>query len=190
MKTQSLILILIVVLLVMNYVNKNNSYKENFVSCTEQGMCNQVNKKPIVVKETVRAINDPGIVIDGYQRSDKKPLKSENNVDGDEDSDDQAVLEMDVLDDGMLGEGGLLYAPCSVSCCSAQDNVPGELQTHEMNGNSYVKSPYMCSNSWYNSGCVCMTSKQKKFLGSRGGNVNMGSTESSSNTGIGEDYNE
>lgn len=81
--------------------------------------------------------------------------------------------ENENLDDGNDGVYGLNYAMCSSSCCSPQYPPPFPLDkdvvVDKMKGD-FVPSGYTCNNSWQNSGCVCMTKKQKDFLSSRGGN--------------------
>ena len=83
-------------------------------------------------------------------------------------------VEIDKLDDGVEGDAGLLYAPCSQSCCTPQYPLPFKLETDDFlckNRNKFVPTSYKCNNAWQNSGCVCMTKEQSDFLGSRGGNT-------------------
>jgi hypothetical protein len=79
----------------------------------------------------------------------------------------------DNLDDGNDGIYGLNYAMCSKSCCSPQYPTPfnqdADVVVDKMKG-EFAPNSYKCNNAWQNSGCLCMTNKQKDFLTSRGGN--------------------
>ncbi len=80
---------------------------------------------------------------------------------------------IDRLDDGYNGGMGLNYNMCSKSCCSSQYPPPFELEKDVMVDkmkNKFVPNNYMCNNAWNNSGCVCMTSKQRDYIEGRGGN--------------------
>ena len=80
---------------------------------------------------------------------------------------------VDRLDDGYNGGMGLNYNMCSKSCCSQQYPPPFELEKDvmvEKMKDKFVPNNYMCNNAWNNSGCVCMTSKQRDYIEGRGGN--------------------
>ena len=80
---------------------------------------------------------------------------------------------VDRLDDGYNGDMGLNYNMCSKSCCSQQYPPPFELEKDvmvEKMKDKFVPNNYMCNNAWNNSGCVCMTSKQRDYIEGRGGN--------------------
>lgn len=80
---------------------------------------------------------------------------------------------VDRLDDGYNGGMGLNYNMCSKSCCSQQYPPPFELEKDAMvekMKDKFVPNNYMCNNSWNNSGCVCMTAKQRDYIEGRGGN--------------------
>jgi len=80
---------------------------------------------------------------------------------------------VDVLDDAMMGNAGLSYDLCSKSCCSPQYPPPFALPVDDLtckSGEKFVGTSYKCNNAWQDSGCVCLTEKQHKFLSSRGGN--------------------
>jgi len=79
--------------------------------------------------------------------------------------------EVDKLDDGGNGMFGLNYSMCSKSCCSPQYPPPFELDTDVVaSKGDFVPNSYKCNNAWQDSGCVCMTGKERDFLASRGGN--------------------
>ena len=82
--------------------------------------------------------------------------------------------DIDRLDDGYNGSGGLNYNMCSKSCCGAQYPPPFDLEEDAYiakNKDKFVPNNYMCNNAWNNSGCVCMTKKQRDYIGSRGNNA-------------------
>lgn len=69
---------------------------------------------------------------------------------------------------------GLSTALCSPSCCSQQYPTPFPLEPDRFvcgNKDEFVPNNYVCNNSWQNSGCLCMTKDQAKWLGNRGGNA-------------------
>jgi len=81
--------------------------------------------------------------------------------------------EVDILDDGMNGNAGINFNICSKSCCSKQYPPPFGLPTDKMVCNSeekYVPNNYMCNDGWNDTGCLCLTEKQSRFLNTRGGN--------------------
>lgn len=76
--------------------------------------------------------------------------------------------------ENLNGDESLSFNMCSKSCCSPQYPTPFALPEDPLVCNSkdeFVPSSYTCNNGWQDSGCVCMTKKQSKFLGSRGGNA-------------------
>lgn len=77
------------------------------------------------------------------------------------------------LDDGANGEMSVQHNLCSKSCCSEQWPTPFK-QKHDpnvcANKDEYVPSNIMCNNSYQDSGCMCLTKKQGRFLYNRGGN--------------------
>jgi hypothetical protein len=80
---------------------------------------------------------------------------------------------IDRLDDGYNGGMGLNYNMCSKSCCSSQYPPPFALEKDVMVDkmkDKFVPNNYMCNNSWNNTGCVCMTAKQRDYIEGRGGN--------------------
>jgi len=83
--------------------------------------------------------------------------------------------ESDKLNKGIPGMASLNYNMCSKSCCSAQYPPPFPIDQDVVvdkmkKDDKFVPSSYMCNNTWQNSGCVCMTDQQSKYLGSRGTN--------------------
>jgi len=79
-----------------------------------------------------------------------------------------------LLDDGEGGSAGLHFNMCSKSCCSDQYPLPFKMPVDSAvceNKGEFVPTNYSCNNAWQDSGCVCMTKNQSKFLGGRGGNA-------------------
>lgn len=67
----------------------------------------------------------------------------------------------------------LSYSHCSPSCCSQGWPTPFSMPEDDYirrNKDNIVASPYTCSNGFGNSGCLCMTRQQQKFLSARGNN--------------------
>jgi hypothetical protein len=82
--------------------------------------------------------------------------------------------EADILDDGANGMLGLNFNMCSKNCCSAQYPPPFSVTPDDyllMSGKEYVPTSYKCSNSWQDSGCLCLTKEQALNLNSRGSNA-------------------
>lgn len=78
------------------------------------------------------------------------------------------------LDDGNNGNMVLTSSLCSKSCCSPQYPTPFSLPVDPMVCNSdkkFIPTNYTCNNGWQDTGCLCMTIDQAKFLGARGGNT-------------------
>ena len=80
----------------------------------------------------------------------------------------KGVIEIDTISSGDGIDASLLYAPCKASCCDAIYPTKSS--------NDYVANQYSCSTAWTNSGdsgagCMCMTNKQREYLGSRGKNA-------------------
>lgn len=81
---------------------------------------------------------------------------------------------IDKLDDGYNGAMGLNYNMCSKSCCGPQYPPPFAMDKDimvEKHKGEFVPNNYMCNNAWNDSGCVCMTQKQKDYIQSRGNNA-------------------
>ena len=79
------------------------------------------------------------------------------------------------LDDGAEGKMSIQHNLCSKSCCSEQYPTPFKLKYDGnvcANKSKYVPSQIMCNNAHQDSGCLCMTQDQAKFLTNRGGNGN------------------
>ena len=72
-----------------------------------------------------------------------------------------------------LGNMGLGYSLCSKSCCTPQYLPPFSVPQDDIvkkSGKKFIHTSYACSNTWQDSGCLCMTEEQGNFLDSRGGN--------------------
>ena len=82
--------------------------------------------------------------------------------------------KIDKLDDGYNGAMGLNYNMCSKSCCGPQYPPPFAIDSDvmvEKHKGEFVPNNYMCNNAWNDSGCVCMTEKQRDYIQSRGNNA-------------------
>lgn len=87
--------------------------------------------------------------------------------------------ETDALDDGANFNAGLNFNMCSKSCCSTGSvwPVPHSLVPDDfvlMSGKEFVGSPYTCSNSFQDAGCLCLSKDQSSFLRHRGSNASGG----------------
>ena len=71
-----------------------------------------------------------------------------------------------------MDDYGLVNDQCSSSCCSDQYPLPFRVQDDLQfaNKDDFVPNSYTCNNGSQNSGCLCMTKDQAKFLDSRGNN--------------------
>lgn len=77
------------------------------------------------------------------------------------------------LDDGAEGEMSIQHNLCSKSCCSEQWPTPFKQKYDPYicaNKDKFVPSKTFCNNSFQDSGCLCLTKDQAKFLYNRGGN--------------------
>jgi len=77
------------------------------------------------------------------------------------------------LDDGASGAYSIQHNLCSKSCCSESWPTPFK-QKHDpfvcANKDKFVSSRIMCNNTFQDSGCLCLTKDQAKFLANRGNN--------------------
>ena len=77
------------------------------------------------------------------------------------------------LDDGDGGHMSIQYNLCSKSCCSKQWPLPFKLKEDAYvcaNKDKFVPSRIMCNNSFQDSGCLCLTKDQARFIYNRGNN--------------------
>lgn len=77
------------------------------------------------------------------------------------------------LDDGAGGEMSIQHNLCSKSCCSDQYPTPFKQKYDPYvcnNKSKFVPNNYYCNNSFQDSGCLCLTKQQSKFISNRGGN--------------------
>ncbi len=81
--------------------------------------------------------------------------------------------KIDMLDDGLNGDAGVNFNLCSKACCTQQYPPPFLTSLDNFVCNSdkkFVPTSYSCNNGYQDSGCLCMTEEQSKFIGSRGNN--------------------
>jgi hypothetical protein len=140
---------------------------ENFEICDQDGNC----RTPNEFMET------EGLVAAQPANNIERAYEVKESVDEPEGDDQQGdnlgKVSINKLDDGNNGDNGLLYAPCSMACCTPQYPPPFKTGCDkEICGNKdkYVPTNYKCNNAWQNTGCLCMTKEQSDFLASRGGN--------------------
>lgn len=77
------------------------------------------------------------------------------------------------LDDGADGEMSIQHNLCSKSCCADQWPTPFKQKYDPYvctNKGKFRKSRYFCNNTFQDSGCLCLSDKQAKFIYNRGGN--------------------
>lgn len=77
------------------------------------------------------------------------------------------------LDDGADGEMSIQHNLCSKSCCSEQWPSANKMKYDPyvcQNKDKFVRSNIFCSNSYNDSGCLCLNKSQASFLYNRGGN--------------------
>jgi hypothetical protein len=82
--------------------------------------------------------------------------------------------ESEILDDGASGNLAMGFNMCSKNCCSggvwpAPHSMPPD-DFLLMSGKEFLPSNLTCSNGFQDSGCLCMTPQQSKFLLGRGSN--------------------
>jgi hypothetical protein len=80
-----------------------------------------------------------------------------------------------ILDDGAGGEMSIQHNLCSKSCCSEQWPTPFKQKYDPYvcgakSKGDFVSSNVFCNNSFNDSGCLCLSKKQSRFLYNRGGN--------------------
>jgi len=77
------------------------------------------------------------------------------------------------LDDGADGEMSIQHNLCSPSCCVSQWGTPFKQKYDPyvcQNKDKFVPSRMFCSNTFQDSGCLCLTKKQAKHIYNRGSN--------------------
>ena len=147
-----MILIFIVIILFVFFFQSISDTKEHL---SEEQVMTQQYKNPVT-----------GVNRDQHTASWRGQEKTRDITPSDKKEKAKGVMEIEILDDGMNGQGGLLYTPCSLKCCiSARKNPDGDI------GGKYRASSYRCANPWGQTGCACLTKKQHKHLINRGGNA-------------------
>jgi len=79
------------------------------------------------------------------------------------------------LDDGADGEMSIQHNLCSKSCCSEQWPTPFKQKYDPYvcgNKDKFVPSNIFCNNTFQDSGCLCLSKDQSRFLMDRGTNGN------------------
>jgi hypothetical protein len=118
-------------------------------------------KGPYVDAQVGTIIDGPGFekgeVSDLYKESDSNSIPSNYYF----------------LDDGAGGEMSIQHNLCSKSCCSEQWPTPFKRKYDPyvcQNKDKFVASNLFCTNSFQDSGCLCLTKKQSQFIYNRGAN--------------------
>lgn len=116
--------------------------------------------KPYVNPQTGSLIDGPG-----FERGDVEGVTQES----------MATIPSNYyfLDDGAGGDMSIQHNLCSKSCCSAQWPTPFKQKFDPYvcnNKDQFIPSQIMCSNSFQDAGCLCLSKKQGQFLMNRGGN--------------------
>uniref|UniRef100_A0A6C0E926 Uncharacterized protein n=1 Tax=viral metagenome TaxID=1070528 RepID=A0A6C0E926_9ZZZZ len=144
--------VLLVIVILIGILLLSNSNTEHF---TEEKKETDIPIKPMILNKTTNTITAgsefvdmPSMIIPAWGYEDDR--KEENDL------------------------MGFTNNMCSKSCCSQQYPPAFELE-HDAAVCSakqdFVPNIYNCNNSWQNSGCMCMTEKQRDFLSSRGNNA-------------------
>jgi hypothetical protein len=113
---------------------------------------------PIVANQAELMQNRPITVVDVV------PQGNSTNV----------IPENMYLLDGANQNFNFAKSRCSKSCCSQQWPLPFAMKNDPAVCNSkekYVPTGLSCTNSWDDSGCLCVTEEQARFYGNRGGNA-------------------
>lgn len=78
-----------------------------------------------------------------------------------------------LLNDGLDITHSLINSHCSKACCSQQYPFGYKLKVspYICGSEKFVPSSYMCNNALEDSGCLCMTQANSKYLGNRGNNA-------------------
>lgn len=145
-------IILVLVIVFLFFINK----KEKYTDINKK----KVNEEPIFLEEEKE---------EGEENGEDEEKRDE--VDGRE----EKRLESNYyfLDDGADGKYSVQHNLCSKSCCSPQWPTPFKLDNDpyiEKNKDKYAPSNMYCNNSFQDSGCLCMTKEQSKFIYNRGDN--------------------
>ena len=156
------ILIAVVIIAVISYFLLSKGKRENFAA---ESVLEQKRVEPKIVPQYVN--QETGTIMGGSEFVGLPeyiyPATGENAVNN--------YGKMDKLDDGYNGAMGLNFNVCSKSCCSAQYPPSFKLPTDpfvEKNKDKFVPNSFMCNNAWQDTGCVCMTQKQRDYLTKRG----------------------
>ena len=109
-----------------------------------------------------------GMLVDG-------PGFESGEVEGSPEMTESVPSNYFLLDDGAGGEMSIQNNLCSKSCCSEQWPTPFKQKYDPFvcqNKNKFVAggSNIFCSNTFQDSGCLCLTKDQNRFLYNRGGN--------------------
>lgn len=152
-------------------LNMNNNVAEGF----EEEQLAEVIPEPEVTGEDKNApyINpNTGSIMDGpgFEKGDDGIAEIEGVP---EQVANQIPSNFYFLDDGADGEMSIQHNMCSKSCCSEQWPTPFKQKYDPYvcgNKDKFVGSNIMCNNSFQDSGCLCLTKKQAKFLYNRGYN--------------------
>ena len=134
-----------------------------------EGMCNATHSAPTNVynprqfqPEIAQKVNDEGFIELNDQVETPYVANSESSA---------RYGDIDALQPVDLS---LSYSHCSPSCCSPNQwpmpfSMPEDDYVRQNKAN-IIGTNYSCMNSFGNTGCPCLTKKERLFLGNRGNN--------------------
>jgi len=165
-KQKIIAFIIIVILISLFCVKIPNILKENFDENTDVNpdIVNIENEVPNDISNDITDAKSQ--IIDG-------PSLDDENLQGIDNNPSSLPSNYYFLDDGANGEFSIQHNLCSKSCCSEQWPTPFKLKNDPYvckNKKDFVPSRMMCNNSFQDSGCLCLTRKQAKFIYNRGTN--------------------
>lgn len=164
-------IIIFIVFVVTTFVIYMNLKREGFASVDNkvaervEYIPNQLNPFIPPVVTDVRFDKVSGVLTAGagFDPSAKKPWMESNP---------QKAIGKDYM---LLDTPNLDFSQnrCSKSCCTAQWDHPVDLKPDDellRNRGNYVPSGFFCNSFIDDSGCLCLTKEQAKYLQTRGGN--------------------
>lgn len=159
--------IIVIVIIISIYYLRRPQVNEKF-DVTEN---NDI--KPLVYDKNTGVIT-AGSAFVGLPEEIIPPWGSNTFINFKSSPENNGFVTIDGLDDGDNRSVIIGNNMCSKSCCSQQYPTPFQLD-HDIkvcnSTDKFVPNSYKCNNTWQDSGCICLTQKQKEFLESRGGNA-------------------
>jgi hypothetical protein len=136
---------------------------------------------PVVVPKSIVAQLKPSLQVRSAQsgpvvanQAELMQNRSTTVVDVPQGNSSNVIPENMYLLDGANKNFNFANSRCSKSCCSQQWPLPFALKSDPAVCNSkekYIPTGLSCSNSWDDSGCLCVSEEQARFYGNRAGNA-------------------